>query len=236
MSEQDFQRLKALSKKRPEPYPCEKNRYYNILPFDENTVQLSTKEYINASHIQTSICPHRKYIATQAPIPETFCDFYQMIWDYDIRTVLMLTETKKGKSDCYWPQFEERVDMNGITVQLVSEDCFHGLIIRKLRLDHRTTTRSITHIQFVEWPDHSIPKVEPFLRLLEITKDETHFVVHCSAGVGRTGVFCAMDSLRHCQGKLFDIVREFRQQRMMMVETLEQYQFCETVLQLLNKP
>ncbi|KAI1780647.1 hypothetical protein F4818DRAFT_396371 [Hypoxylon cercidicola] len=90
-----------------------KNRYKDILPFEHARVRLNREarnacDYINASHVQASRS-YKRYIASQGPLPATFDDFWSVIWDQDVRVIVMLTaESEGGQLKChpYWQNKE----------------------------------------------------------------------------------------------------------------------------------
>ncbi|KAG0051935.1 hypothetical protein BGZ89_003361 [Linnemannia elongata] len=198
-----------------------KNRYNNVWPFDHTRVKIHEldqggDDYINAS-LLTPPFGRRSYIATQAPLPSTFLDFWKVIWEQNSRVVVMLTrEVEMGRVKChkYWPTAQEPVlDLGAVQVTFLSEYQPHGdssssVLVRQMRLRHTTTSssheaeRTITQLQYTGWPDFGVPETPlEVLQLIELA--DTHnmpasagpMVVHCSAGCGRTGAFCVIDSV-----------------------------------------
>ncbi|XP_074524941.1 receptor-type tyrosine-protein phosphatase C isoform X2 [Halichoeres trimaculatus] len=223
-----------------------KNRYVDILPYDHNRVQLSTGngepgcDYINASFID-GYKESKKYIAAQGPKEETVCDFWRMVWEQQSSIIVMVTRCEEGnrvKCAQYWPSpardteiFEEFI------VKLNSEDNCPDYTIRRLSLTNKrekNSEREVTHIQFISWPDHGVPG-EPHL-LLKLRRRVNAFknffsgpiVVHCSAGVGRTGTYIGIDAMMEgleAEGRvdIYGYVVQLRRQRCLMVQVEAQY-------------
>ncbi|KAF9088030.1 hypothetical protein BGX29_000494 [Mortierella sp. GBA35] len=195
-----------------------KNRYNNVWPFDHTRVKIKELEqggddYINASLLSPPF-GQRSYIATQAPLPSTFQDFWKIIWEQNSRVVVMLTrEVEMGRIKChkYWPTAQEPVlDLGAVQVTFVSEYQPHGgsasVLVRQMRLRHAQSPdvpeRTITQLQYTGWPDFGVPETPlEVLQLIELADMHNtpasagSMVVHCSAGCGRTGAFCVIDSV-----------------------------------------
>uniref|UniRef100_A0A914X571 protein-tyrosine-phosphatase n=1 Tax=Plectus sambesii TaxID=2011161 RepID=A0A914X571_9BILA len=224
-----------------------KNRFVNILPYEENRVILSGKsDFINASFIDGYKQP-KEYIATQGPISEeeekhgqrtaTTNDFWAMIWQYNCASVIMLTqcvESSRYKCGQYWPKnvFEAK-QYGDIIVQLVEETDRTICIVRKFALIKNEEARTVTQWHFMEWKDANAPNARHLLDFIDmVRKSSKHFksptIVHGSGGVGRPGTYIALDCLlqhicHHDEVDLFACVRGLRSQRVRMVQTLEQY-------------
>uniref|UniRef100_A0A8C6P141 Receptor-type tyrosine-protein phosphatase C n=1 Tax=Nothobranchius furzeri TaxID=105023 RepID=A0A8C6P141_NOTFU len=223
-----------------------KNRYVDILPYDENRVQLTTgsgeagSDYINASFIDGYKEP-KKYIAAQGPKEETVGDFWRMIWEQQSSIIVMVTRCEEGnrvKCAQYWPTPERETEIfEEFIVKLTSEDLCPDYIIRRLSLVNKrdkNSEREITHIQFISWPDHGVPG-EPHL-LLKLRRRVNSFknffsgpiVVHCSAGVGRTGTYIGIDAMMEgleAEGRvdIYGYVVSLRRKRCLMVQVEAQY-------------
>uniref|UniRef100_A0A1A8RX93 Receptor-type tyrosine-protein phosphatase C n=1 Tax=Nothobranchius rachovii TaxID=451742 RepID=A0A1A8RX93_9TELE len=223
-----------------------KNRYVDILPYDENRVQLTTgsgeagSDYINASFIDGYKEP-KKYIAAQGPKEETVGDFWRMIWEQQSSIIVMVTRCEEGnrvKCAQYWPTPERETEIfEEFIVKLTSEDHCPDYIIRRLSLVNKrdkNSEREITHIQFISWPDHGVPG-EPHL-LLKLRRRVNSFknffsgpiIVHCSAGVGRTGTYIGIDAMMEgleAEGKvdIYGYVVSLRRKRCLMVQVEAQY-------------
>uniref|UniRef100_A0A8C7SAG7 protein-tyrosine-phosphatase n=1 Tax=Oncorhynchus mykiss TaxID=8022 RepID=A0A8C7SAG7_ONCMY len=219
------------------PENTDKNRYKDVLPYDISRVVLQDQEdYINASHITV----------TQGPLPQTCTHFWQSVWEQHTHTIIMLTTlTERGRTKChqYWPHPPEVRDYGYLRVSCHSEECNLAYVTRQFTLTHTQLgeERSVTHLQYVAWPDHGVPD-DPSDFLLFITSvrerrtGDTPLMVHCSAGIGRTGVLITMEtalSLLESGRPVFplDIIRTLRDQRAMMIQTTCQFRFmCEAIL------
>uniref|UniRef100_A0A8C7H6K6 protein-tyrosine-phosphatase n=1 Tax=Oncorhynchus kisutch TaxID=8019 RepID=A0A8C7H6K6_ONCKI len=229
------------------PENTDKNRYKDVLPYDISRVVLQDQEdYINASHItvRSGVC--LRYIAAQGPLPQTCTHFWQSVWEQHTHTIIMLTTlTERGRTKChqYWPHPPEVRDYGYLRVSCHSEECNLAYVTRQFTLTHTQLgeERSVTHLQYVAWPDHGVPD-DPSDFLLFITSvrerrtGDTPLMVHCSAGIGRTGVLITMEtalSLLESGRPVFplDIIRTLRDQRAMMIQTTCQFRFmCEAIL------
>ncbi|XP_076797392.1 receptor-type tyrosine-protein phosphatase C isoform X2 [Arvicanthis niloticus] len=223
-----------------------KNRYVDILPYDYNRVELSEingdagSTYINASYIDGFKEP-RKYIAAQGPRDETIDDFWRMIWEQKATVIVMVTRCEEGnRNKCaeYWPSMEEGTRaFRDVVVTINDHKRCPDYIIQKLNIAHKkekATGREVTHIQFTSWPDHGVPE-DPHL-LLKLRRRVNAFsnffsgpiVVHCSAGVGRTGTYIGIDAMLEgleAEGKVdvYGYVVKLRRQRCLMVQVEAQY-------------
>ncbi|KAM4721727.1 receptor-type tyrosine-protein phosphatase C [Rhinophrynus dorsalis] len=229
-----------------------KNRYIDILPYDDNRVVLSEiqgelgSDYINASYINGFKEP-RKYIAAQGPKEETVNDFWRMIWEQKTTIIVMVTRCEEGnRNKCaqYWPSMEEETEIFGdIVVKIKEEKNFPDYITRKLHIMNRRekTERDVTHIQFTVWPDHGVPDDSNLLlRLRRRVNALSNFfsgpiIVHCSAGVGRTGTYISIDAMiegLESEGRVdvYGYVVQLRRQRCLMVQVESQYIFIHKAL------
>ncbi|KAM4861601.1 receptor-type tyrosine-protein phosphatase C isoform 2-T2 [Thomomys bottae] len=228
------------------PFNLNKNRYVDILPYDYNRVELSEvngdagSNYINASYIDGFKEP-RKYIAAQGPRDETVEDFWRMIWEQKATVIVMVTRCEEGnRNKCaeYWPSMEEGTRSFGdIIVKINEHKRCPDYIIQKLSITNKkekAAGREVTHIQFTSWPDHGVPE-DPHL-LLALRRRVNAFsnffsgpiVVHCSAGVGRTGTYIGIDAMLEgleAEGKVdvYGYVVKLRRQRCLMVQVEAQY-------------
>ncbi|KAJ1893912.1 positive regulation of Schwann cell migration [Coemansia sp. S100] len=224
------------------------NRYCNVVPFNHNRVRLSGKhDYINATHITM---PHsaNAYIATQGPLNHSTGDFWRMVWEQQVRAIVMLAnpiEKLQNKCAVYWPvKLNETMAANGLTVCLADERPLEGcfsVIVRKVRLTMAGEERLVTQLHYTEWPDHGVPQSPvPMVRIMKEIRSRISpsphvpVVVHCSAGVGRTGTFIILDAARQYFAQnqdypgdyVADALISLRQQRTLMVQTFEQYMLC----------
>ncbi|MFT7800375.1 tyrosine-protein phosphatase non-receptor type 3 isoform X1 [Arapaima gigas] len=229
----------------------EKNRYKDVLPYDATRVVLENKEedYINASHVKMEVPAVEvvnHYLASQGPLSHTCSHFWKAIWEQQAHVIIMLTTlTERGRPKChqYWPDPPELHKYGTLQVCCHSEECNLAYVIRELALTNTETgeERAVTHLQYVAWPDHGVPD-DPsdfldFVKCVQQKKGDTKpLMVHCSAGIGRTGVFITMETAMKLIEKgrpvyPLDLVRRLRDQRAMMVQTSSQYRFvCEAIL------
>ncbi|XP_061631537.1 tyrosine-protein phosphatase non-receptor type 3 isoform X2 [Phyllopteryx taeniolatus] len=232
------------------PKNMDKNRYRDILPYDATRVTLQGQDdYINASHVAveppvSGVC--LRYVAAQGPLPQTCAHFWQTVWEQQSHTVVMLTTlTERGRTKChqYWPHPPEGKDYGHVRVKCHSEECNLAYVTRQFTLTHtqRGEERAVTHLQYVAWPDHGVPDdPSDFLLFVGSARERRRarepLVVHCSAGIGRTGVLITMETAltlldRGLPVFPLDIVKTLRDQRAMMIQTTCQFQFvCEAIL------
>nr|XP_046235193.1 receptor-type tyrosine-protein phosphatase O isoform X2 [Scatophagus argus] len=223
-----------------------KNRYTNILPYDFSRVKLISmhndegSDYINANYIP-GYKHSKEYIATQGPLPETRNDFWKMVLQQKSPIIVMLTqcnERRRVKCDHYWPFTDKPVMYGEISVEMLSESEAPEWTIRKFRLGYADETQDVLHLNYTSWPDHGVPTVnaiESILQFVHIVRQQANrtkdpIIVHCSAGVGRTGTFIALDRLmqhirEHEFADILGMVSEMRSHRLSMVQTEEQYVF-----------
>nr|XP_058138818.1 receptor-type tyrosine-protein phosphatase O isoform X3 [Dasypus novemcinctus] len=236
------------------PLNRSKNRYTNILPYDFSRVRLvSMNEEEGADYINANYIPgynlSQEYIATQGPLPETRNDFWKMVLQQKSQIIVMLTqcnEKRRVKCDHYWPFTEEPVAYGDITVEMVSEDEQVDWACRHFRISYADEMQDVMHFNYTAWPDHGVPTAnaaESILQFVHMVRQQAAksrgpMVIHCSAGVGRTGTFIALDRLlQHIQDHEFvdilGLVSEMRSYRMSMVQTEEQYIFIHQCVQLM---
>ncbi|XP_031751428.1 receptor-type tyrosine-protein phosphatase delta isoform X36 [Xenopus tropicalis] len=227
-----------------------KNRYANVIAYDHSRVLLSAIEgipgsdYINSNYID-GYRKQNAYIATQGPLPETFGDFWRMMWEQRTATIVMMTkleERSRIKCDQYWPsRGTETYGLIQITLLDTVELATYTVRTFALYKNGSSEKREVRQFQFTAWPDHGVPEhPTPFLAFLRRVKtcnppDAGPMVVHCSAGVGRTGCFIVIDAMleRIRHEKTVDIyghVTLMRAQRNYMVQTEDQYIFIHDAL------
>ncbi|XP_040903384.1 tyrosine-protein phosphatase non-receptor type 11b isoform X4 [Toxotes jaculatrix] len=243
-----------------------KNRYKNILPFDTTRVEIREtdpdvpgSDYINANYIRSMHEEGRHteegkvFIATQGCLQNTVIDFWKMLYQENAHVIVMTTkEIERGRNKCvrYWPNLQETKVFGKVKVKNVDERPAQDYILRKLEvthLDRKEPLRYIWHYQYLSWPDHGVPN-EPggvlwFLEEVNRTQNTIPktgpIVVHCSAGIGRTGTIIVIDILIDIinrQGLDCDIdipktIQRVRQQRSGMVQTEAQYKFIYMAVQ-----
>ncbi|XP_063405187.1 tyrosine-protein phosphatase 10D-like isoform X1 [Mytilus trossulus] len=219
-----------------------KNRFTNILPYDHSRVKLlptddeEGSDYINANYMP-GFNSKREYIVTQGPLPSTRDDFWRMIWEQNSRNVVMLTKcVEKGREKCdqYWPSGSDAMFYGDIQVAVLNETKFPSWTVTEFRIALGDLTRQVRHFHFTAWPDFGVPdKPQTLIRFVRIVREKLirecgPIVVHCSAGVGRSGTFIGLDRL--LQDILdrdiidiFNVVAEMRRERVWMVQTEQQY-------------
>ena len=224
------------------------DRYSDIKPYKYNKISINNgKGYINASPI--NIGKKEKYfISTQGPKPETIEDFWTMIYENNSNVIVMLCNTTEGgriKCENYW----EKPKLKKFDVEIRNEKKSKMHTIRKLKLKRKEKNdeRIVYQIHFTAWPDHGIPDIyggKVFQDFCEINKKVDEFntknnpiIVHCSAGVGRTGTFVSMyllekeineqinAKMEYIRFNIFNLVRKIKEMRMYMVQSEIQYQF-----------
>ncbi|KAI5102513.1 tyrosine-protein phosphatase non-receptor type 21 isoform X1 [Silurus meridionalis] len=246
------------------PDNTERNRFHDVLPYDDTRVELvpikeNNTGYINASHIKLTIGGEEwNYISAQGPLPNTCQDFWQMVWEHGVAIIAMVTAEEEGgreKSFRYWPRLGSRHNTVTygrfkITTRFRTDSgCYAttGLKIKHLLTGQE---RTVWHLQYTDWPDHGCPEdFKGFLAYLEeiqsvrrhtnSTSDPKNtnppVLVHCSAGVGRSGVVILSEIMVACleHNEMLDVptvLNLLRQQRMLMVQTVSQYTFIYKVL------
>ncbi|XP_036409562.1 receptor-type tyrosine-protein phosphatase F isoform X7 [Megalops cyprinoides] len=227
-----------------------KNRYANVIAYDHSRVILSSvdgvpgSDYINANYID-GYRKQNAYIATQGPLPETFSDFWRMVWEQRANTIVMMTrleEKSRVKCDQYWPiRGTETYGMIQVTMLDTVELATYSVRTFALYKNGSSEKREVRQFQFMAWPDHGVPEYPtPILAFLRRVKacnpaDAGPMVVHCSAGVGRTGCLIVIEAMleRMKHEKTVDIyghVTCMRSQRNYMVQTEDQYIFIHEAL------
>ncbi|XP_064349731.1 receptor-type tyrosine-protein phosphatase F isoform X12 [Camelus dromedarius] len=230
--------------------PCNKfkNRLVNIMPYELTRVCLQPirgvegSDYINASFLD-GYRQQKAYIATQGPLAESTEDFWRMLWEHNSTIIVMLTRLREmGREKChqYWPA-ERSARYQYFVVDPMAEYNMPQYILREFKVtDARDgQSRTIRQFQFTDWPEQGVPKTgEGFIDFIgQVHKTKEQFgqdgpiTVHCSAGVGRTGVFITLsivlERMRY-EGvvDMFQTVKTLRTQRPAMVQTEDQYQLC----------
>ncbi|XP_071262634.1 receptor-type tyrosine-protein phosphatase F-like isoform X2 [Salvelinus alpinus] len=227
-----------------------KNRYANVIAYDHSRVILTSidgvpgSDYINANYID-GYRKQNDYIATQGPLPETLSDFWRMVWEQRTNTIVMMTrleEKSRVKCDQYWPsRGTETYGMIQVTMLDTVELATYSVRTFTLYKNGSSEKREVRQFQFMAWPDHGVPEYPtPTLAFLRRVKacnptDAGPMVVHCSAGVGRTGCFIVIEAMleRMKHEKSVDIyghVTCMRAQRNYMVQTEDQYIFIHEAL------
>ncbi|XP_061207923.1 receptor-type tyrosine-protein phosphatase alpha isoform X3 [Neopsephotus bourkii] len=234
------------------PANMKKNRVLQIIPYEFNRVIIPVKrgeentDYVNASFID-GYRQKDSYIASQGPLQHTIEDFWRMIWEWKSCSIVMLTELEeRGQEKCaqYWPS-DGSVSYGDITVELKKEEECESYTVRDLLVTNtrENKSRQIRQFHFHGWPEVGIPgDGKGMINIIAAVQKQQQqsgnhpITVHCSAGAGRTGTFCALSTVLErvkAEGILdvFQTVKSLRLQRPHMVQTLEQYEFCYKVVQ-----
>ncbi|KAM5132165.1 receptor-type tyrosine-protein phosphatase H-like [Mantella aurantiaca] len=251
----------AQSKRAAElPENRAKNRFTNVLPYEHSRVKLTTiNESATTDYINANFMPGynstKEFIASQGPLPNTTADFWRMIWEHHVNTIVMLTncmENGRVKCEHYWPLDYTPCTYGDITVTVTSETILSEWTTRDFSVKNANQpgVQYVRHFHFTAWPDHGVPdstsSVTQFRNLVREHMDQRKSngptVVHCSAGVGRTGTLIALDYLiqqmetEHRIG-IYGCVEKMRMNRGLMVQTEEQYIFLnKCMLDLIEQP
>uniref|UniRef100_A0A914YU92 protein-tyrosine-phosphatase n=1 Tax=Panagrolaimus superbus TaxID=310955 RepID=A0A914YU92_9BILA len=248
-----------------------KNRYQNVLPYDQNRVLLNNVQegntnFLNASPLLVPFA-NRDYILTQGPLETTAEDFWQMVWEQNSRIIVMLNNImEKGSIKCYHyfvDNDEKEKTFGNFSIKMEEERGTGVYRIRTIKLtaldkkflvDDEESTRTISHFHYINWPDFGVPnETRSFLEFLEKTnqaqillkeeKIESPVIVHCSAGIGRSGAYVIVDCVLNYLQKgnqsdsaagdtvevpksIDELVIFIRRHRMGLIQTPEQLRFC----------
>ncbi|XP_018337364.1 PREDICTED: tyrosine-protein phosphatase 10D isoform X4 [Trachymyrmex septentrionalis] len=244
---EEFEELKHVGRDQPctaADLPCNrpKNRFTNILPYDHSRFKLQPvddeegSDYINANYVPGHNSP-REFIVTQGPLHSTRDDFWRMVWESNSRAIVMLTRCiEKGREKCdhYWPMDTLPVYYGDICVTILNETHYPDWSITEFMLCRGDVKRVIQHFHFTTWPDFGVPSppqtLARFVRAFRerVRPDQRPIVVHCSAGVGRSGTFITLDRILQQilvskYVDIFGIVWVMRKERVWMVQTEQQY-------------
>ncbi|XP_050452805.1 tyrosine-protein phosphatase non-receptor type 5-like isoform X1 [Cataglyphis hispanica] len=229
-----------------------KNRYCSVLPNPQSRVILPGSSddplagYINANYIRGYDGEDGRYIATQGPLTHTIADFWRMIWAEKVPVIVMITrlhEASKAKCDAYFPfDVNSRIQAGSFTIIVNYVDMKNGYTIRTMEIRHEGERRHLQHYWYDSWPDHAVPQTADALVSMaaEVNSLPGPTVVHCSAGIGRTGCFIALaigmiQLVRDGNVDVLGILCQMRYDRGGMVQTAEQYEFLHRALYLFEQ-
>ncbi|KXJ11907.1 Tyrosine-protein phosphatase non-receptor type 9 [Exaiptasia diaphana] len=237
-----------------------KNRYTDVLCLEATRVPLTPvdeddfSDYIHANYVD-GYKQKKAFIATQGPLPNTTGDFWRMVWEQEALVIVMITrcfERNRIKCKRYWPENNDSDAYMYLRVQHIETQEYEDHIERIFEISNTETnvSRTIMHFQMTSWPDFGVPSsAESCLHILSLVRQAQSsavmalgstwtghpagppVVVHCSAGIGRTGTFCTTDiniERMKDRGKceISNTVKYLRKQRAHMIQTPDQYEFC----------
>jgi len=220
-----------------------KNRYPDIRSYDQTRVKLTSSEeiegsdYINANFV-VGYKERKRWVCAQGPLEYTLADFWRMIQEQGVEIVIMLTnleEYNRVKCAQYWPGAGTST-YGPVTVAFVQEKRYSDYVVRELKLTvEGHAPRTISHYHYLQWKDFNAPEHAPAMlkfvkRINEAWSGSSPILVHCSAGVGRSGTLIAIDSLTQALSEegavsIFQTVSDLRRQRNYLVQSVKQYQF-----------
>ena len=238
-------------------------RYKDIYPYEYNIIKINNShEHVNASMM--NVITEGSFIASQGPNDNTVDDFWQMCFQYNVKYILMLCkefEDNKKKCSNYWDKNMVSENFQNVDFQTNPPDNFTNFIVRnKITICNKITNeaRKFEHMQFKQWPDHSTPNIQNYVMLFsqmfrfidegrELKKNNIQIgpiLIHCSAGIGRTGVFITLYALcKEIDNQLksqdsdciifsvFNFVRKLKEMRLFSVENINQYNFIYKFLE-----
>lgn len=257
------------------PRNSNRNRYSNVFAWEGERVRLPVKkgysDYINASNVK--LTENHKYIASQGPLTSTIHHFWTMCWNEaeknkeDTIAIIMLTPLEEmGVTKCtkYWPDhrnphmdltddiLEDGIELPQLTVDLINVQKLNSYTLSTIKLQCECESKTIYHYYYHDWADTRIPvypdtliELLNTLRTLQSSHNISTPIIHCSAGVGRTGTFIGLDYFNHNRSLLtsitshdpiLEIFKQMRDSRMMMIQTSSQfiflYQYFKQILNL----
>jgi len=225
-----------------------KNRYVDVLPYDHSRVILNNDLYVNASLVNVH---DRQYILTQGPLQDTVGDFWQMVWQKNLQVIINLTRlVEGGRQKCvqYWPEAGECMEKGDLYIENVEQVVDGDLVKRVFYVTKLADvwgegeSMTVVQLHYLGWPDRGAPNdAEPVRALVEqsmgLAGTAGPLLVHCSAGIGRTGCFVVAHSVIeklkqdqsswHASNDLVqDAIIQSRESRKGVVQTAVQFGFC----------
>lgn len=221
----------------------------------DDETNMCHSDYIHANYVD-GYKQKNAYISTQGPLDDTCEDFWRMVWQQQTLVIVMTTkvrEQRRVKCAQYWPlELNEKFTMSVFEIGNTKVETHENFVITTLELTHLKLgeTRTVAHCQFVSWPDHGVPRsASDMIEFLNIVRERQTslvadlgtnwfghplgppIIVHCSAGIGRTGTFCTIDIsinrlLDNQTVNIKDVVKKIRTQRALSVQMPDQYVFC----------
>ncbi|MGK5595602.1 MAG: protein tyrosine phosphatase family protein [Parachlamydiaceae bacterium] len=223
----------------------EQNRYHNILPWEHTRVHLSPQPFLNNTYINASWVRGKKAIAAQGPMANTALAFWYMVFEHDISHIIMLTNTRSPKGYRYWPNKQQKeITSENHSLRLTSEEMNplpsgKKLFCRTFDVQFAQHSKSIRHYQLPGWPDFGVISAEDLYAMIQLINqqqpNDRPFLVHCSAGVGRTGTYLATHYLLAKERKndrLAHTIAKLRLDRPHFVQTPQQYELIAQTLAL----
>ncbi|VDN01428.1 unnamed protein product [Thelazia callipaeda] len=224
-----------------------KCRYHDIMCLDQSRVilrpwQNDTSDFIHANWIHNELLENT-FICTQGPLNDTCADFWRMVWQENVELIIMLCRTcEENRSKCaqYWPSNPSQViTFCGITIRTVEKKIDDPDVhCTAILMTYRGERRTLAHYQWVSWPDKFVPNqlTVPFTLLSSARARKTPTIIHCSAGIGRTGTL-VVTLLSGRIPIVPEIIWSIRSQRSRAVQNEEQYLYIHylTVQRLINK-
>ncbi|XP_065345287.1 uncharacterized protein LOC135942876 [Cloeon dipterum] len=229
------------------PENTKKNRYNDLSAYDSSRVKLDLlpgdehSDYINANYVDGFERP-KTYIASQGPMASTVDDFWRMVWQEQVSLIVMLTnltEDEKVKCEKYWPDADQEGKFGRLTVRNIGEEINADYVSRDLLVIREKTKKIVQQLHYTNWPNHGVPlypqSIAIFMEKITHRNELAPILVHCSAGVGRTGTVILIDAclkMVRSRGQLdvVSIFSQMRKQRANLVDTLEQFEFVHLVL------
>ncbi|XP_050687645.1 receptor-type tyrosine-protein phosphatase T-like isoform X2 [Eriocheir sinensis] len=226
-----------------------KNRYKNNLPFDDTRVVLSkldddpSSDYINANHVPGY--GNMRYIATQGPKNAKVCtiaDFWRMVMEQQINVIIMVANfVENGKrkvGEYYTPG--QTLNFSGFEVVVDNQEHLPHFTVSSISVKWKEEVHQVQHYHYQKWPDHGIPFEAYSIAQMLIHFQSYHSgggtVVHCSAGIGRTGtvlqvlMMCEMLNLKSYLSPL-EVLGRLRMSRARLVENEAQYNLSLEILE-----